>query len=373
MEISQEKQATVECSALRLIKCSTENVYLFALKASDLLRVASLSRIKRDNNQEIVGYQRGAVRSHIQDIQEYLNQETVLFPNPIILGFSYLQFNPNEKNVAGDVSFGSLSLPVLRKDADVTGWVVDGQQRALALTQSENPNLAVPVSAFEAATLDRQRDQFLRINNVRPLPRALITELLPTLPGNPPRRYKSRTLPSRLCERLNTDSDSPFYQLIKRPSTPKDERGKRVVTDTSLIDSIEKSLKSPSGALFAYQNLATGEAEIETLCKMLKGYWKGIKQVFPKAWGYPPRQSRLMHGVGIKALGRLMDHVLRSIPAGSEIPTAVASEVKKVESACAWTEGRWEGLGNIPWNALQNTPRHVRLLSDHLIATYRGH
>jgi DGQHR domain-containing protein len=290
------------------------------------------------------------------------------------LGFSSLQFSPDKKSTAGDaVSFGSLSLPVLQKDAEVTGWVVDGQQRALALTQADNPNLAVPVSAFEAATLDQQRDQFLRINNVRPLPRALITELLPTLPGNPPRRYKSRALPSRLCERLNTDSDSPFYRLIKRPSTPKDERRKRVVTDTSLIDGIEKSLKSPTGAFFPYQNLATGEAEIEPLYKMLRGYWKGVKQVFPDAWGHPPRRSRLMHGVGIKALGRLMDHVLRSIPSESEIETVVASEIKKIEAVCAWTEGTWRYLGNIPWNALQNTPRHVRLLSDHLISTYRGH
>ena len=35
------------------------------------------------------------------------------------------------------------------------------------------------MNAFVADEVDLQRDQFLRVNNAKPLPRGLITELLP--------------------------------------------------------------------------------------------------------------------------------------------------------------------------------------------------
>ncbi len=46
----------------------------------------------------------------------------------------------------------------------------------------------MPVSAFIANDIDTQRDQFLRVNSTKPLPRGLISEALPDastiLPAN---------------------------------------------------------------------------------------------------------------------------------------------------------------------------------------------
>jgi hypothetical protein len=51
----------------------------------------------------------------------------------------------------------------------------------------------VPVVAFVTDDLELQRDQFLRVNNTKPLPRGLVTELLPEvhLPISP--RLSSRS------------------------------------------------------------------------------------------------------------------------------------------------------------------------------------
>ena len=43
---------------------------------------------------------------------------------------------------------------------------------------------------------------------------------------------------------------------------------------------------------------------------LLKHYWEAVATVFPKAWDAPPRRSRLVHGVGIIALGCLMDEIV---------------------------------------------------------------
>jgi hypothetical protein len=64
-------------------------------------------------------------------------------------------------------------------DAPRPGWIVDGQQRSLALARTANGRFPVPVSGFATSDLELVRDQFLRVNDVRPLPADLVTELLP--------------------------------------------------------------------------------------------------------------------------------------------------------------------------------------------------
>jgi hypothetical protein len=76
---------------------------------------------------------------------------------------------------------------------------------------------------------------------------------------------------------------------------------------------IEESLATPSGCLFPYRNIATGETDMDTIWAILITYWEAVKQTFPEAWGRTPQRSRLMHGVGIRSMGRLMDKVMPAI------------------------------------------------------------
>ena len=77
-----------------------------------------------------------------------------------------------------------------------------------------------------------------------------------------------------------------------------------------------------------------------------------------------------MHGVGIRAMGRLMDRVMASIDADQEDAVSkVAVELQLVVPYCRWTEGEWEGL-NAKWNDLENTPKDIKVLANFLVRTY---
>jgi hypothetical protein len=78
-----------------------------------------------------------------------------------------------------------------------------------------------------------------------------------------------------------------------------------------------------------------------------------------------------MHGAGIRSMGRLMDRVMAGIDARHPKALALAErELRLVAPFCRWTGGAWEELNDLPWNDVQNVPRHIRVLSNYLIRTY---
>ena len=99
-------------------------------------------------------------------------------------------------------------------------------------------------------------------------------------------------------------------------------------------------------------------------------YWGAVKKVFPQAWGIPPTQSRLMHGVGMHAMGGLMDLIMRNINTKDrKSESRIVKELEKIKPYCHWTEGRWDEL-DMNWNELQNISTHKRLLARHIIKIY---
>lgn len=364
----------IERKALRVTQRSGKIIYLLSLKASELLAVAGISRVTRDDVGKLIGYQRAEVRRHVKEIADYLSSEDMLFAHPLILSFSSeVRFvsSRGQKTSDGQAAAGMLEIPLPRKDKDKPAWIVDGQQRALALQMLKDQEFAVPVCAFIADDVDVQRDQFLRINNSKPLPRGLVTELLPEVNSPLPPKLALKRIPSALCDLLNQDKKSPFYQLIKRPSTKDKRCESEVITDTVIIKVIEDSLTNPSGCLFPYRNIATGEYDQAAIWAVLKTFWTAVKQVFPDAWGKPATASRLMHGVGMRSLGKLMDRIMASIdPRDERAVAAVVKELKLIGPVCRWTSGTWEELGGIPWNQLQNLHKHQAMLSNYLIRTY---
>jgi hypothetical protein len=181
----------------------------------------------------------------------------------------------------------------------------------------------------------------------------------------------ARKIPSAICDWLNQSDESPVQNLIKRASTPESERKKAVITDTSVVKMIEESLSSPSGCLFPYRNIASGETDFDGICKVLVAFWTSVREVFPDAWGKPPAKSRLIGGVGIRAMGRLMDRIMPGIKLENKnAVNQIKKEIGRIADVCRWTSGRWEDLDGLKWNELQNVPRHVHVLSNYLIRTY---
>jgi hypothetical protein len=167
---------------------------------------------------------------------------------------------------------------------------------------------------------------------------------------------------------LNSEPSSPFKGLIRRASSPRGTGA--VVTDTCVIEMLRESLGTPAGCLFPYRNLATGETDLDSIWQILVVYWDAVATAFPDAWGRRPEESRLMHSVGIRAMGRLMDKVMSSArPQDPATLDHVRLAMERIKPHCRWTTGTWEDLG-LQWNNVESTSRHQRLLANLLVRLY---
>ena len=372
--VAKRKASSLRRRALRIEQCEGHPLYLLCLTGEEVLAVADISRVSRDEAGKLIGYQRAEVKRHVQGIVDYLNSGKILFPNSLILALSSrVRFvasrGPHVRD--GLVVAGTLEIPLPRQGGRKPGWIVDGQQRALAISKSKRKNLLVPVNAFVADDIELQRDQFLRVNNTKPLPRGLISELLPEVSTPLPANLEARKIPAAVCDLLNRDPSSPFHQLIRRSSSSAAVRAKAIISDTSIIKLVQESITSPSGCLFPYRNMASGETDFDGIWRILIAYWTAVKQTFPDAWGKVPNKSRLMHGAGLRSMGRLMDRVMSSVdPSSPHVLSEVKHELRVVAPVCRWTSGSWEEMGDLQWNEIQNVPRHIRVLSSFLIRTY---
>ncbi len=348
-------------------------LYSFFIPAKALLELADISRIHRDKEGGLHGLQRKEIKKHISDILEYLNTENVLFPNSILLAINdEVKFQKSRGSKLSSDRYsmgGTLSIP-LKEEGFRPSWIVDGQQRAIALSKCDKPNLPIPVVAFLANDLEVQREQFIRVNKTKPLPKGLIDELLPTISGILPSDLNSRKIPSAITEALNFDPKSPFYGMIQKVSTDNNEEFKPVIAHNSIITILKNSINNTAGCLFPYVNTNDGVTDYENMLKIIYTYWNCVKKVFYEDWGKPTNQSRLMHGTGIFAIGALMDTIMRNVnPNDKKIDQRITKELSKLKPYCRWSNGTWEELG-LDWKEIQNTPQHKKMLTAFLIRKF---
>jgi DGQHR domain-containing protein len=345
-------------------------LYSFAVDGKKLPLFSTVSRIHRDEEQNLGGYQRPEALAHIAAIQRYLESSSPLLPNALVIAFDErVKFEPGGA-AGGDASFGEISIPVDASlaDEDKPGWIVDGQQRSAAIREAKVEEFPVFVTAFITDSVAEQRSQFILVNSTKPLPKGLIHELLPSTPaGDLPVALLRRRYPALLLERLNFDEDSPMRGKIRTPTTVGG-----TIKDNSVLKMITASVED--GALYQYFDATTGEGDSEAMLALLKNYWSAVAECFKDAWEENPRKSRLVHGAGIGSLGVLMDEIAYTLD-DSQVPTKEEfhQELSRIVDECHWTSGAWDfGPGeNLAWNELQNTPGHILRLSDHLIRLYR--
>jgi hypothetical protein len=134
---------------------------------------------------------------------------------------------------------------------------------------------------------------------------------------------------------------------------------------------LKESFSSPAGALFPFRNVATGVTDFIGVRTLLLTYWNAVRDTFPEAWGLRPEKSRLMHGVGIRAMGRLMDKVMAIIDVDDpKARSLVRREINRIIPYCRWTSGVWEEVNGLRWNEIENVSSHTRMLSSFLVRTY---
>lgn len=346
-------------------------IYQFAVDGKQLERFATVSRIHRNDEREVRGYQRPEALAHIAAIRKYLESHDPMIPNALVVAFDQrVRFVPTDHDSTVDYAqAGTLVIPI---DDDLDpedrpGWIVDGQQRTAAIREARIDCFPIPISAFITGNEEEQREQFILVNSAKPLPKSLIYELLPSTDALLPGHLARRRLSAQLLDLLNHDDESPFYRRIQTPTNPDG-----VIKDNSVLRMLDNSITD--GVLYRFRNPATGDGDADKMTKVVNNYWTAVTHLFPVDWELKPRRSRLVHGVGIVSLGYLMD-AIADRHFDDEIPSVELFEgqLGLIAGFCRWSTGEWDfGRGvTRRWNELQNTPRDVQLLTSHLLGLYR--
>lgn len=364
----KDKQLVVP--AIEIVQGQGRRVFAFPVDGKLLPSFASVTRIARSPKDGVTGYQRPEVLSHINQIRKYLESSNPMLPNAIVVAFDRsVRFQSMPAHLSAQHGrLGSLLIPIRPDGQPTVGLIVDGQQRSAALREADISRFPVFVVGFIAEDETEQREQFLLVNSTKPLPKGLLYELLPSIDAPLPEALARRRFPAALLERLNHDADSPLCSMISTPTAPKG-----VVKDNSILRMLENSLTD--GALFRFRTNAGDGGDIDAMLSILKHYWEAVRQVFPNAWGLPPKRSRLMHGAGILSLGFVMD-AISDTHRKTRIPTTLQfrNGLRVIADDCRWTDGFWEFAKNhhVKWCDLQNTASHIQAVTDFLLASYRS-
>jgi DGQHR domain-containing protein len=356
--------------ALAIRQNPQRTLYSFAVDGKKLPLFAAVSRVKRDADHHVAGYQRAESIAHIRTIRRYLETADAVLPNALVVAFdSRVRFESAGLPTGGEAEMGHLIVPVdeTESDEEKPAWIVDGQQRTAAIRDADVDSFPVCVTAFITDSVMEQRSQFILVNSTKPLPKGLIHELLPVTPAEDlPLALLKRRFPAQILERLNYDEDSPLQGKIRTTTT-----ASGVIKDNSVLKMLSMSIED--GALYEWFDGKRGTGDMQSMLLLLKHYWGAVATVFPKAWDAPPRRSRLVHGVGVVALGCLMDEIAYRLDAVIPTGDEFAQELGRISDQCAWMDGFWQfGVADqCRWNELQNTPRHIKVLSDHLVGVYR--
>ena len=357
--------------ALEITQGPKRMFYSFAVDGKLLPAFTTVSRIHRNGDNLLAGYQRPEVLSHIAEIRNYLESNDPLLPNAIVIAFDdRVKFVPSGEAACAFSRWGILIVPLDREGPgeNKPGLIVDGQQRTAAIRDARIGSFPICATAFIANDEREQREQFILVNSTKPLPKGLIYELLPTTEMKLPPLLQRRRFPAQLLARMNADESSPLRGRIRTPTTPSG-----VVQDNSVLKMLENSLSD--GVLYRFRDPATNSSNAEAMLQVLNAFWSAAAAVFPNAWGLPPVRSRLMHGAGIVSMGFLMDAIAeRHRDVGMPAEKQFREDLEPLKEVCRWTDGYWDfGPGvKRKWNEVQNTPKDVQMLANYLMVQYKA-
>jgi DGQHR domain-containing protein len=342
----------LQFDALAPVQSPNLTVFTFVAKAAEIARIARIERAGRDDIGALQGFQRPQIANHIREIRDYLEKPNSILPNAIVVAFkghARLELASGPKSRVRQLIIDTSKGP--------PGWIVDGQQRFTALSELRGRDFEILVSGFLCDTEEELQKQFILVNSTRPLPKALVYELLPKV-GDLPSRLSNRSQAALVTEALNYRKGSSLQGLIKQQTNPKG-----VIRDTVLQRVIMNSLSDGALRLYAGED----QLLLENGVTMMSEFYRAVQHIFAEDWiGRTPKTSRLIHGTGIVALGYVMDF-LNSVT-GAATRDEFANGLRLLKGKTAWTEGEWEfGEERRRWNGLQNVPADVRQLSLHLV------
>jgi DGQHR domain-containing protein len=358
---------TYHFKAIRAKQADGRDVFCFAAEPNDVLAFSEIERVGRQDDGELKGFQRHQVAPHIKEIRDYLTRDDALLPNAVIVAFLGNVKAEDSGNGIVDVV---ISVP---EGENRPGFVVDGQQRLTALSGIRKPGFQVFVSALVCKDYNELRQQFVLINNTRPLPKTLIYELLPNVEGLP-QRFTARKFAARLVDRLNFRRDSVLRGEIRQHTNPKG-----VLSDTAMQKIVMNSASDGVVRNLIQQDDDPTPDSIQAIedeaFMLFNDYFRAVKTVFGGEWeGMSPKTSRLRHGAGLVAMGFVMEQLCSANMKGcSTNYDKFVVGLEALKPYTAWTSGSWH-LGDLlttPWNGIQNTPTDIHLLTNYLVRSLK--
>ena len=204
-----------------------------------------------------------------------------VIPNNILLNF--------EKPIKYDTKKHTLTFDIKENIA----WVIDGQHRLYGLSLSKKA-IDIMVVAFENLSLPDQAKIFRIINSTQKgVNTSLIYDLIDLV-------RDASFLDERaheLVKKLNSDSDSPWFDQIKMLGV-----GKGFISQSAFVNNLKPLLDEEKRApLIIYTE--------EEQYGILRNYFKVIKTLFPDDWG--SKNSLLTKTMGFYALMSLLPIVLQ--------------------------------------------------------------
>ena len=292
--------------ALQLAQGPTREIYSFGIDGKLLHRFAAVSRVGRDDDAAIRGYQRPEVLvAHQRDPRLHRvgdADDPERDRRRVRLARSLRARTTRRDGVEiAAAQSGTLVIPL--DEEERPGWIVDGQQRAAAIRDARVERFPIFVNAFITEEVAEQRAQFILVNSTKPLPKGLIHELLPATEA---------PLAARAAQAATAGAAARAPQLRRRLAAAGPD------PDADLDDGHDQGQLDPEDAREQHQRRRALPVPLHRprpprrrrdAAASSRTSGRRSAQVFDDAWDKPPRQSRLTHGLGILSLGFLMDAI----------------------------------------------------------------
>jgi DGQHR domain-containing protein len=352
-------EGKAKTSTLRVLAVETRQggrvAYHFSMDGKLMPLIAAVSRVRR-NERRIEGYQRPEIRQHIAGIRRYLERPEAMLLNSILVALdeNRARFTPLDVGAAGaQGAVGMLEIPL---DAEnPAGWVIDGQQRMAAIRDAEVDAFQVPCTAVLTSCEVTQREEFIKANSARNLPRLLLDDLLPATRGGMPARLEKGRFAMEVVEALNFDADSPIKGAVKTPSHPSGW-----IAANSIKGAVQRAQE---------QGMLAGVTDPDKAARLLKDLFRAARATWPGALDLPPKESRLTHGAGIAALIGLLEEIATTC-GGSPGEEQIRRGLELIGPQAAWTRGHWPSGRR--WNDVENTSRAVAMFGNEVRHLYRS-
>lgn len=327
--------------------------------------IRSVARVDRLDTLTGTGNQRDEVRNHVEQIAKGIEYGTQI-PNSLLLVLlqsQTVEWEPlDEDSVPGSfivvrpisdwISVPSPSQPEklvqkfrnveidfpFRKaafDDEKSAIIVDGQQRTagLSLVDIEKvPSFAMSVNAI-VATPEQAKRVFQVANTTVKISTQFSRALMATM-GDAPgylRTERSKAIAAKIL--AIDDETSPFYNLVQYPGV-KSGKTRPPIVYNSLFQVL---------SAFADSGLPL-DSDPKLLALVVCRSFSLVKETWPEAWALKPTESKLMHGVGLRAMASLLVNKIETRYAefqtfSSELLwRTLAESLQRLKHRVVWTD-----------------------------------